>query len=84
MIDRLIIGKRVTVGAIVAGALGLAAYLWGLSHEPIPAHVVIGIGAPITAALQVWIANRFAGTRLLQKEGAGIQQDTSPQDSPKT
>ena len=60
--NELIIGKRVTVGAAVAGVLGVAAYVWGLSHEPIPAHIVLGFGAPITAFLQVWIANRFGVT----------------------
>jgi len=59
-----IVGKRITVGATVQGAL--TGVVWGLNEfvlaSPIPASVALGAATAITFPLQLWVVNKFGVT----------------------
>jgi len=60
----IIIGKRVTVGGIIAGVVSAAVWGWNVTHvEQIPAPIAIGLTAAITGAVQIIVVNVWGVTQ---------------------
>ena len=60
----IIIGQRVTFGAIVGGIVSTAAFLWDSMNpeNPLPAPVVVAATVTLTGILQIWIVNTLGTT----------------------
>lgn len=63
-VDGIIIGKRVTFGAIVGGLVSVGCFVWGVYYpqNPIPAEVAVGLTTAITGVGQLLIVNKFGVT----------------------
>ena len=53
----IVIGKRISIGALITSIAGVFAHFW-----PEHAAAFIGMAVPITFGVQVWVANRFGVT----------------------
>lgn len=62
--NNIVVGKRVTYGMIVGGAVSFAVWLWNAKHPEfqVPAEQAVGITTVITGIGQVFIANKFGIT----------------------
>jgi len=60
----IIIGKRVTFGAIIGGAVATAAFVWDSMNpeNPLPAPVVLAITAGLTGVVQIWLVQKYGVT----------------------
>ena len=60
----IIIGKRVTVGGIIAGIVSALAFVWNTYNPeaPLPAPIAIGLTAAITGAVQIYLVNKYGVT----------------------
>lgn len=60
----IIIGKRITVGAIIGGVVSTLAWFYNVNHpgEEIPAHVVAQIQTVLVGLSQLLVVNKFGVT----------------------
>lgn len=63
-IDNIVVGKRVTFGAIVGGVVSFGVWLWNATHPEleVPAAQAVALTTVITGLGQVLIANRYGIT----------------------
>ena len=63
--NSLIIGKRITFGAVVGAAVSFGVWLWNVKNPatPIPAEQAVGLTTIITGVGQVFIANKLGVTQ---------------------
>ena len=61
----IIVGKRITFGALVGAAVSFGVWLWNATHPeaPIPGEQAISLTTIITAVGQVIIVNRYGITQ---------------------
>ena len=61
----IIIGKRITFGALVGGVVSCGVWLWNVTHpgSPIPGEIAISLTTVITAIGQVVIVNKYGITQ---------------------
>jgi hypothetical protein len=61
----IIIGKRVTIGQLIASCVTIGAFTWDSFNpeSPLPAGVVMGITQVITGIVQVIVVNRYGATQ---------------------
>lgn len=62
--NKLIIGKRIPIGAGVGGLVGFAVWLWNAKNPDIqiPAEVAVGVGTALTMIVQIIVVNLFGVT----------------------
>lgn len=62
--NNLVIGKRVTVGQMVFGAMTLLAFIWDATNpeNKMPAGPLMAVSQGLTGAVQIWVANKFGVT----------------------
>ena len=61
----IIVGQRVTFGAIIGGIVATAAFVYDSMHPetPLPAPVVVAVTVSLTGLVQIWIVNKFGVTQ---------------------
>ena len=61
----IIVGQRVTFGAIIGGIVATGAYIWNTMNpeHPLPAPVVVAITTTLTGIVQIIIVNRYGVTQ---------------------
>lgn len=60
----IVVGKRVTVGTGIGGALAFGAAIWDMMNpeNKIPAPAIAGLQAFIVMLVQIWVANALGIT----------------------
>lgn len=61
----IIVGKRITFGAIVGGVVSFGVWMWNATHPDvqIPAEQAVGLTTVLTGVGQVLIVNRYGTTQ---------------------
>jgi hypothetical protein len=60
----IIVGKRVTLGALVGGVVSFGVWLWNATQEfQVPAEQAVALTTIFTAVSQVIVANRYGITK---------------------
>jgi len=60
----IIVGRRVTFGAIIGGTVATLAFVYDTMNpeNPLPAPVVIAITTTLTGLLQIWLVQKWGVT----------------------
>lgn len=60
----IIVGKRVTFGAIIGGIVATASFIWDAMNpeNPLPAPVVIALTTTLTGIFQIWLVQKYGVT----------------------
>jgi hypothetical protein len=61
----IVVGKRVTFGAIIGGVVSFGVWMWNATHPEaqIPAEQAVGLTTVFTGISQVLIVNRYGITQ---------------------
>lgn len=60
----IIIGKRVTIGQLIASCVTIGAFIWDSMHpdSPLPAGIVMGVTQVVTGIVQIIVVNKMGIT----------------------
>ena len=62
--NNIVIGKRIPIGGAITGLINFSAYMWNVTNPAVPIDILaVGvISIPLTALVQVIVANKYGVT----------------------